>query len=117
MIIIKMKNKNLPKSCSKCFAWKTCEIVMQALKENDEGVWLPTNYRHDACPMEEIVEGYWEDSSTECGIRCPVCGTTMDDYVGSIDYVYLRLYPNYCPHCGARLYRKEESKEFFNFPF
>ena len=49
-----------------------------------------------------IVHGKWiKGCDTQCGIACSVCGTPVDDFCGSIDYILLEYEPGFCPHCGA----------------
>lgn len=50
-----------------------------------------------------VVHGKWIGSDTQCGIACSVCGTPVDDFCGSIDYILLEYKPNFCPHCGAKM--------------
>ena len=60
----------------------------------------------DGIPAADIIpvrHGRWIDCDTQCGISCSVCGTPVDDFFHSIDYIDLEYKPNYCPHCGARM--------------
>ena len=61
----------------------------------------------DAMPVKH---GRWIGAESQCGIGCPFCGTPVDDFCNSIDYIYLIYEPNYCPNCGAKMdaERKEE---------
>ena len=40
-------------------------------------------------------------TDSQCGIGCPFCGTPVDDFCSSIDYIDLNYKPNFCPNCGA----------------
>lgn len=51
----------------------------------------------------ERPKGEWVAADSQCGIGCPFCGTPVDDFCSSIDYIDLRYEPNYCPKCGADL--------------
>ena len=55
-------------------------------------------------PLEDVVQivhGKWIGCDTQCGIACSVCGTPVDGFCGSIDYIHLSYEPDFCPHCGA----------------
>jgi len=49
----------------------------------------------------ERKNGEWVGADSQCGIGCPFCGTPVDDFCSSIDYIDLRYEPNFCPNCGA----------------
>jgi len=51
----------------------------------------------------ERKRGKWVGADSQCGIGCPFCGTPVDDFCGSIDYIDLNYEPNYCPNCGERM--------------
>lgn len=59
---------------------------------------------------EPVRHGRWIGAESQCGIGCPFCGTPVDEFCNSIDYIYLIYEPNYCPNCGAKMdgERKEE---------
>lgn len=59
---------------------------------------------------EPVRHGKWVGAESQCGIGCPFCGTPVDEFCASIDYINLIYEPNYCPNCGARMdgERKEE---------
>jgi hypothetical protein len=47
----------MPDGCAYCSIWKNCNIIAEKIKEwdgNDQGFWLPWNYRHMGCPLVEI---------------------------------------------------------------
>ena len=46
-------------------------------------------------------KGKWVGADSQCGIGCPFCGTPVDDFCSSIDYINLSYEPNFCPNCGA----------------
>lgn len=49
-----------------------------------------------------VVHGKWiRGCDTQCDIACSVCGTPVDDFCHSIDYIDLKYEPDFCPHCGA----------------
>ena len=58
----------MPKGCADCSIWKNCKIVVEKVKEwdgDDQGYWLPWNYRHEECrlievpvPHGDIVDGH-----------------------------------------------------------
>ena len=50
-----------------------------------------------------VRHGRWIGCDTQCGIACSVCGTPVDDFCHSIDYIDLAYKPKYCPNCGARM--------------
>ena len=50
-----------------------------------------------------VRHGRWIGCDTQCGIACSICGTPVDDFCHSIDYIDLAYKPNYCPNCGARM--------------
>lgn len=52
--------------------------------------------------VRPVVHGRWLGCDTQCGIACSVCGTPVDDFCCSIDYIDLKYEPNFCPNCGAR---------------
>ena len=49
----------------------------------------------------ERKTGKWIGADSQCGIGCPFCGTPVDDFCSSIDYIDLNYEPNFCPNCGA----------------
>ena len=49
----------------------------------------------------ERKKGEWVGADSQCGIGCPFCGTPVDDFCSSIDYIDLIYKPNFCPNCGA----------------
>lgn len=51
----------------------------------------------------ERKKGEWVGADSQCGIGCPFCGTPVDDFCYSIDYIDLDYEPNFCPKCGAEL--------------
>ena len=62
----------------------------------------------DTVDVVPVVHGRWRTGSdTQCGISCSVCGIPLDDFCGSIDYIYLKYEPNFCPHCGAVMNGKD----------
>lgn len=76
-------------------------------------------HAHADYTIEDIAEdlttsarhGRWIDCDTQCGIACSICGTPVDDFCRSIDYIDLEYKPNYCPHCGAWMDGKENGNE------
>lgn len=50
---------------------------------------------------EPRKKGKWVGADSQCGIGCPFCGTPVDDFCSSIDYIDLNYKPNFCPNCGA----------------
>lgn len=61
----------------------------------------------DAVPVRH---GRWIGAESQCGIGCPFCGTPVDDFCNSIDYIYLIYEPNYCPNCGVKMDVEREEK-------
>ena len=53
-------------------------------------------------------KGKWVGADSQCGIGCPFCGTPVDDFCSSIDYIDLSYEPNFCPNCGADMREGEE---------
>ena len=51
--------------------------------------------------LEPRKKGKWIGADSQCGIGCPFCGTPVDDFCSSIDYIDLNYEPNFCPNCGA----------------
>lgn len=67
---------------------------------------------HDGVTLQSIInkmptiklerkKGKWVGADSQCGIGCPFCGTPVDDFCSSIDYIDLNYKPNFCPNCGA----------------
>ena len=58
--------------------------------------------KHTSVKIEpERKKGKWIRADSQCGIGCPFCGTPVDDFCNSIDYINLSYEPNFCPNCGA----------------
>ena len=57
----------------------------------------------EAADVAPVRHGRWIGCDTQCGIACSICGTPVDDFCHSIDYIDLAYKPNYCPNCGARM--------------
>lgn len=58
--------------------------------------------KHTSVKIEpERKKGKWIEADSQCGIGCPFCGTPVDDFCNSIDYINLSYEPNFCPNCGA----------------
>ena len=62
----------------------------------------------ESLPPEPQRTGRWIYADTQCGIKCSLCKTPVDDFCGSIDYVDLYYEPNFCPNCGARMEEPED---------
>ena len=56
----------------------------------------------------ERKTGKWIGADSQCGIGCPFCGTPVDDFCSSIDYIDLSYEPNFCPNCGADMREGED---------
>lgn len=54
-----------------------------------------------------VIHAYWEGEEADCNIKCHKCGKVFRDYIISQDYVDLSEYPDFCPHCGAKMDREE----------
>ncbi len=51
------KGAEIPPSCLRCFVTTyMCPAIKKRVKEMDTGVWIPSNYRHDDCPLVEVKE-------------------------------------------------------------
>lgn len=81
------------------------KILLDAERKLDHNEITLGEYEKLIEPLKDVrpvVHGQWKTSDTQCGISCSVCGTPVDDFCGSIDYIDLYYEPNFCPHCGAR---------------
>lgn len=80
------------------------EILLDAERKLDHNDITLGEYEKLIEPLKDVrpvVHGWWAGSDTQCGISCSVCGMPVDDFCGSIDYIFLEYEPNFCPHCGA----------------
>ena len=59
----------------------------------------------------EQKRGKWIGMDSQCGIGCSFCGTPVDDFCNSIDYINLYYEPNFCPNCGAMMIKDGEEHD------
>lgn len=52
----------------------------------------------------------WVGADSYCGIGCSICGTPVDDFCTTQDYISLIYKPNHCPNCGVRMVNGEGDK-------
>jgi hypothetical protein len=71
--------------------------------ETDIAVSLMMEIEEAPTIEPERQKGEWIGADSQCGIGCPFCGTPVDDFCHSIDYIDLDYKPNFCPNCGADL--------------
>ena len=60
----------------------------------------------DAAP---VVHGKWETYAYEDGLVCAVCSACKWSS-GAMWWGYAIKHFDFCPHCGAKMYESEESK-------
>ena len=103
------------------YAEKLYERIMQILGERikplpsaetdlstySDKLWKNAYERGKA---EGRKKGKWIGADSQCGIGCPFCGTPVDDFCSSIDYIDLSYEPNFCPNCGADMREGEEDE-------
>lgn len=47
--------KGIPKSCEQCdIKPEKCPAIQRRVEKMAPGLWIPSNYRHDDCPLVEI---------------------------------------------------------------
>ena len=86
------------------------ELVSKQTVIDEINKWL-NNFLEDRRDLSDVIKqlppvkskqrtGKWIPSDSQCGIRCSVCGVSVDDFCHSIDYIDLDYEPNFCPNCG-----------------
>ena len=93
--------------------WMERRVTMDAVKIIKDANWRVDvgditigQYEELIAPLRDVApvrHGRWIGCDTQCGIACSICGTPVDDFCHSIDYIDLAYKPNYCPNCGARM--------------
>ena len=69
----------------------------------EESAIAAWNQRKGEQIADTVQHGRWIGCDTQCGIACSVCGTPVDDFCHSIDYIGLTYEPKYCPNCGTKV--------------
>ena len=83
------------------------DVLIDSLMYDDDlmlqrKVWEVLHRIQDLPSAEpERRTGKWVDDGTELGLCCSECQKSMDDYVESLDYIYLSEMPIFCPNCGS----------------
>lgn len=53
---------------------------------------------------QDSKTGYWIDD------KCSVCGKGIEDLIDSREW-YINEEPNFCPYCGIKIIKPQESEE------